>query len=570
MTTSVQAIADEYVTALAAGEPQAAQALGHPSPSVLPDFSPAWLEERHALQGRTLEQLSASSASGDDRVLHAALSERLRAERDLFDTGFTMRMIAGLATPVHLVVGRLDGATVGDDEAGDRVLRLLEEAPGAIDGYRHALDRARDLGSKGRFSGTGVAAARQVRHLTDQVAGWIADGHLERVRHGVELSAATSKRADSGIAAAGAALERLHRFLRDDLVTDASVEDAVGPDVYPTMVASMLGTSIDLDATYAYGWEELHRLVAEARTIATDLGGSGGDPVQSVAQVLDNDPRYRLDGIDAITDWLGQRVADTTTALARDAFALPSTITDVECVVSQASRGVVFYMPAPPDGSAPGRIVWTIPSGVPVAATWREVTSLHHEGLPGHHLEHTVTRANPHLHPWQRYLSHVHGYAEGWAHYAEALSDELGLIREPAERLGMILGQIWRSVRVVADIGLHTGRPIPATSLTSAGTWTPTVARDLLVDYALLEPQLAAFEVDRYLGVPGQALAFKVGAKLWTEARAQWRLARGDAFTLAGFHEEALGLGPMGLGPLRDVLLAERNLSAPSWPRNGH
>jgi uncharacterized protein (DUF885 family) len=255
--------------------------------------------------------------------------------------------------------------------------------------------------------------------------------------------------------------------------------------------------------------------------------------------------------------WLRRRVAESVDVLGADAFDLPPTIDDVECVVSQASAGVVYYTPAPPDGTVPSRIVWTVPSGLPVAATWQEVTSVHHEGLPGHHLEHTVNRANADLHPWQRYLCEVHGFAEGWAHYAEALSDELGLIRDPAERLGMVLGQIWRSVRIVADIGMHTGRPIPPTTLTAETSWTPALARTFLEDYAMVEPDLARFEVDRYLGYPGQALAFKVGAKLWSEAREAWRARRGPDARLADFHREALALGPMGLAPLRALLLVD-------------
>ena len=77
----------------------------------------------------------------------------------------------------------------------------------------------------------------------------------------------------------------------------------------------------------------------------------------------------------------------------------------------------------------------------------------------------------------------------------------------------------------------------------------------MLVDLALVEPQLARFEVDRYLGWPGQALAFKVGARLWREARTARAVVQGDAFSLREFHTEALRLGPMGLEPLRDQLL---------------
>ena len=129
----------------------------------------------------------------------------------------------------------------------------------------------------------------------------------------------------------------------------------------------------------------------------------------------------------------------------------PPASVSVDCVVAEASTGVVYYTPAPPDGSVPSRIVWTIPSGVPVAATWQEVTSVHHEGLPGHHLQFVVTASYPDLHPWQRHLCHIHGYAEGWAHYAEQLADELGT--HPRSR---------RTTRTAARsdlaLGAHRGR----------------------------------------------------------------------------------------------------------------
>ncbi len=343
-------------------------------------------------------------------------------------------------------------------------------------------------------------------------------------------------------------------MLRAELRSVAPTTDGVGSEVYADLAAAMLGARIDIADTYAFGWSELERLVVEARTLAAELGGTGDDPVRTAAAMLDADPRYRLEGVAAIRAWLERRVDETTGALAA-AFDLPSGIRNVDCVVAEASAGVVYYTPAPPDGSVPSRIVWTIPSGVPVAATWQEVTSVHHEGLPGHHLQFVVTASYPDLHPWQRHLCHIHGYAEGWAHYAEQLADELGLIRDPAERLGLVLGQIWRSVRIVADIGLHTGWPLPDNTLVDDVEWSPELAKRMLVDLALVEPHLAGFEVDRYLGWPGQALAFKVGARLWSDAREARAAAAGDAFSLRAFHRDALALGPMGLEPLRAQLL---------------
>lgn len=544
----VRAIADGYVRELAAHEPDAAAAIGLEGPP-LPDLGPQWLQRKYALQGETLVALDATD--GGDAVLRAALRERLERERLLFDSGFTARLVAGLATPVHLVRSAVEGLTVTPDAAGEALLRRLEAAPTAVRQYAAALRWSRD--NAGRFAGWAVAPVRQLDTLTEQVQSWIGRDWFGSVPVADGTDAAAAGRVRAAADETAAALAELVALLRDELRPVAPTEDGVGADRYPDLAAGMLGARVDIAETYAYGWSELARLVDEARTLARRLGGTGEDPVRSAASVLDADPRYRLDGVGAIQAWLTQRVSETIDAV-RPAFDLPVAIGSVECLVSEAASGVVFYTPGAPDGSTPGRIVWTIPSGVPVAARWQEVTSVHHEGVPGHHLQFVLTASYPDLHPWQRHLCHIHGYAEGWAHYAEQLADEVGLIRDPAERLGLLLGQIWRSVRIVADIGLHTGRPIPPNALVAEQEWTPELAERMLVEFALVEPALAGFEVDRYLGWPAQALAFKVGARLWTEARRARQQRLGDGFSLRDFHRDALGLGPMGLDPLRDLL----------------
>lgn len=553
-TTSdpVRRIADQYVAELAAHEPDAAQAAGIPSPGPLADIGPDWLQRKHQLQGETLAALDALPADLGDQTLRAALTERLERERLLFDTGFTPRLVAGLATPVHLIRYAIEGLTVTPDAAGHELVERLEAVPHGVAQYIAALRWARD--NDDRFSGTGTAPVRQLDTLAGQIELWISADWFGSVPIDDAVDAATRARVRVAADRANATLAELVAVLRDELRPTAPTTDGVGAEVYADLAAAMLGARIDLADTYAYGWAELERLVSEARSLARDLGGTGDDPVRSAAALLDDDPRYRLDGVEAIRSWLETRVGETTDALA-SAFDLPPGIRRVDCVVAEASTGVVYYTPAPPDGSVPSRIVWTIPSGVPVAATWQEVTSVHHEGLPGHHLQFVVTASYPDLHAWQRHLCHIHGYAEGWAHYAEQLADELGLIRDPAERLGLLLGQIWRSVRIVADIGLHTGWAVPPNTLVSETAWTPELAQRMLIDLALVEPHLAGFEVDRYLGWPGQALAFKVGARLWQEARAARAAADGDAFSLREFHRAALGLGPMGLEPLRARLL---------------
>ncbi|WP_368498659.1 DUF885 domain-containing protein [Herbiconiux sp. A18JL235] len=566
-TSSTRRIADDYTAALAAHEPAAAQALGQHAAGRLPDYSPEWAVERRRLAERVAVDLAgapgATGASGapapsgasedPDLALRAALGERMRSEAELFDTGFSARLLAPLASPVHEIRESFDDVTVTDDEAGDDVIERLVAVPAALADLRRRLDWARAAGEEGRFSGTGVAAARQVRAVAGQVRSWIdptGTDYFSRIARG-GLASSRETRLERAGTDAGLAFAEFASYLDGELLAGAPEEDAVGEQVYAQTARSFLGTPIDLDDIYDFGWAELDRLVAQSRRLAAQvLGVAGEADVETASRALFADERYRVAGRDNIVGWLRDRF-EWTLERVQGAFDLPGDVREVDIVVPTAATGVVYYTPGAPDGSTTGKIVWTVPEGEDSISTWHEVTSFHHEGVPGHHLEHTTNRANSGLHPWQRYLCEIHGYAEGWAHYSEQLSAELGLLRDPAEELGAVLGQVWRAVRIVADIGLHTGRPVRPNALGAEGPWTPELARRFLVELALVDPRTAGFEVDRYLGWPGQALAFKVGAKLWLDARAD---AEARGIPASHFHRSALGLGPMGLGPLRELL----------------
>lgn len=556
-------IADGFLRALAPHEPTAAQAIGAPLGHGLPDLSPEWCRARYELEGRTLERLAQTDRAEltrAERSLVAAMSERLESDRRLFETGFTPRLVAPLASPAHTVRESFDGAKI-DAANGPVVVARLEAVPVTMQQLQHRLQWAADQGAEGAFTGGGVVAERQLEVLARQIDGWLDPEGMDFFRSipiAADVSAALLARATAAQDRASDAFAEFAAFLRDTLRTQAPTRDAVGEPVYLATARSFLGADVDLDELSAYGWSELDRLVGRAREVATriigraDANESASVLLRRAAAMLDADPAGALANEVAIRNWLETRIGDTIRALDGPAFDIPSAISDVVCDVTRAAAGVVYYTPGAPDGSQPARVVWTIPRDVASISTWQEVTAMHHEGVPGHHLEHTINRANTELHPWQRALCEVHGYAEGWAHYSEQLAEDLGLLRNDGELLGMLLGQIWRAVRVVADIGLHTGRPVPENPFTSETEWTPHLAQRLLVELALTSEQTAQFEVDRYLAWPGQALAFKVGQRLWNGLRTDAE-ARGD-FDLKRFHREALSWGPMGLAPLAELL----------------
>ena len=214
---------------------------------------------------------------------------------------------------------------------------------------------------------------------------------------------------------------------------------------------------------------------------------------------------------------------------------------------------VIYYTGPTADFSRPGRMWWSVPPGVTEFATWREKTTVYHEGVPGHHLQigQATYRAKD-LNKWRSLLCWVSGHGEGWALYAERLMADLGFQDDPGDRMGMLDSQRLRAARVVLDIGVHLGKEFPG-----GGTWNADNAWDFLRENVSMQPDFLRFELDRYLGWPGQAPSYKVGQRLWEQARDEAATRKGDAFDLRDFHRSALDLGSVGLDVLRAAL---RNL----------
>ncbi|MFI7605899.1 DUF885 domain-containing protein [Micromonospora sp. NPDC049366] len=549
--TGVTRVADDYLDALAELDPDAAQAAGRTPDSLLPDLSPDGFDARARLARRTAAHAATATArTPAERALAGALIDRLDSEIDLYDAGFTTRLLAPLATPVHLVRQVFDSLPRAGEDDWAVVAAHLRGVPTALDQYAATLRRSARHGQ--------LVARRQVLVVADQCADWVTTdfyGRLVADRPGGALGAAL----EGGARLATEATAAFAAFLRTELAPVAADVDGVGRDLYRVTARSFLGATVDLDELYAYGWAELRRTATELHAAAAECGHPD---VAAARAALDADPAGRVSVGAALEEWLQRRTARLTDALDGSHFDIPPATRQVRCRISPTASGVMYYTPPDPGLTRPGAIWWSTPPGESTVAVWRHVGTLCHEGLPGHHLQHALTYTTADLHPWQRTLCHVHGYAEGWAHYAERLADELGLYDGPAERLGMLDGQMWRAARVVVDLGLHLDLPIPAgNGFTEARRWTPDSAVELLTRVAGLDAATARFEVDRYLGWPAQALAFKVGARMWQQARRDAERQAGAGFDRKRFHHTALALGPMGLGPLRARLA---DLSPPS------
>jgi uncharacterized protein (DUF885 family) len=200
---------------------------------------------------------------------------------------------------------------------------------------------------------------------------------------------------------------------------------------------------------------------------------------------------------------------------------------------------------------------WSVPPGVTEFNTWREKTTVYHEGVPGHHLQvGWAVYARADLNRWRRLACWISGHGEGWALYAERLMADLGFLDDPGDRLGMLDGQRMRAARVVVDLGVHLGLPAPQEW--GGGTWDADKAWRFLTANVNMPEAFLRFELNRYLGWPGQAPSYKIGQRLWEQVRdelADAAAARGEELDLREFHARALGLGGVGLDALRGALL---------------
>lgn len=387
--------------------------------------------------------------------------------------------------------------------------------------------------------------------------GWVADDLFGKLAEQYDGGAASDGiRADlqAGAAAATSAYGEFAEFLATDFIGKAREDDAFGAEKYSLASRYFLGATIELDETYEWGWQEIARLKSEMTKVADQI--KPGATVAEAIAALDADPARRIAGREAFRDWMQDLSDRAVAALADVHFDIPEPIRRLECHIAPTQDGGIYYTGPSEDFSRPGRMWWSVPRGVDSFETWKEVTTVYHEGVPGHHLQvaQTVYRKDL-LNRWQRLLCWVSGHGEGWALYAERLMADLGFLDDPGDRMGMLSGQLFRAARVVVDLGLHLQKRIPAGAGLAAGeTWTPDIAYEFLTAHSTLDPATLRFELNRYLGWPGQAPSYKLGERIWLQAREEVRARKGAEFDLKEFHRVALNLGSLGLDPLREAL----------------
>jgi uncharacterized protein (DUF885 family) len=549
----VDAIADRYVDECVALYPETATYLGIPDhDDSWSDYSPSGLAERIAHIRRTIAALH-TATPGDERENTAkeAMLERLGMDVELYDAHITASRVSVIAGQAQEIRAIFDLMPTDSDDAWRNIATRLRSVQRPLSQVRETLStEARD---------GNISAVRQIDATIYQIRSWTGETGNDDFFASLVTRAPDHDELKSDIRAAADEARRAFSHFADwlgsSLAPLAPSLDAVGEERYALDSRYFLGAVIDLEEAYQWGFDELHRIQEAQRAIAQDLVGE--PDIKAAYAALDGDPARRIAGAEAFRAWM-QHLADRAVdSLAGKHFDIPDPIKKIECCIAPTHDGSIYYTDPAEDFSRPGQMWWAVPEGIDTFSTWKEVTTVYHEGVPGHHLQIAQNAYRSELlNRWQRKLCFCSGHGEGWALYAEQLMDELGYL-EPGSRMGMLDAQAFRTIRVIIDIGMHLQLQIPKINpwrFRPGQRWSPDAGFEFMMNNCSTDEPTLRFELDRYLGWPGQAPAYKLGERIWLEAREEARRRQGAAFDLSKFHADALNLGPLGLDPLRAAL----------------
>ena len=337
------------------------------------------------------------------------------------------------------------------------------------------------------------------------------------------------------------AYERLSNFIGDDYLGAARETVGMyalpnGENWYDYLVRVRTTTDMTPDEIHQVGLDEVARIHGEMRSVMEEVGFEGN--LEEFFEFVNTDEQFYFDEAEELIQ--GYRdMSDRISALARDLFEIfPKTAFEVRRVepFREQSASGGSYMAGTADGARPG-VFYANAYDLKARGKWAMEALFLHEAIPGHHFQIMIQRENENLPNFRRYGGFT-AYSEGWGLYAESLGKELGVYTDPYQYFGRLNAELWRSIRLVVDTGIH------------AKGWTRQQVLDYMYENSAVAEARAVAEAERFMAIPGQALAYKVGQLKIREIRDNAEARLGDRFDVRKFHTEVLRDGAMPLSIL--------------------
>lgn len=438
----------------------------------------------------------------------------------------------------------------GTGVAPFKTLANYEDNLARHDDYIDFADRAIGRFREGMASGvleTKLTIGIVITQLETQIGTPLADSPFMAPTKTFPDSIAEADRArlikayEAKTAAIYAANTRLRNFLRDEYL--AVARDSIGLSqmkggaaLYARLVEDSTTLPLDPETIHQLGLSEVTRIKAELERLKKEVKFKGS--LNEFFDYVRTDPKFQPKSRDALTqDYyrIGREVDAKIGAL----FALipksPLEIRPYDPSTEEFEAGG-SYQSGSPDGERPG-VFYFNAYDLPSRLTPGNVTLYLHEGAPGHHFQISLAQENEALPAFMRYGGTT-AYVEGWALYAETLGNEMGFYKDPWNRYGTLQDEQLRAMRLVVDTGIH------------AKGWTRDQAIDFMLTNSGMTRTEVVAEVDRYIAIPSQALAYKIGALKIQELRKRAETKLGKGFDIKAFHEQVLNTGGLSLAVL--------------------
>ncbi|MDQ8757266.1 DUF885 domain-containing protein [Sphingosinicella sp. LHD-64] len=313
-----------------------------------------------------------------------------------------------------------------------------------------------------------------------------------------------------------------------------------GRALYASELVRHTTTSDSADEIHRLGRAEVERIRGEMERTRTEIGFSGDLP--AFFAHIRTDPRFyhrRQEDLIAHFERIEERIWDGMPRLFGRRPRAPFEVRPLPALGGQ--RGTGYYRAGPADGSGPGILYFNMAMLDTRPIPTMETLTLH-EGIPGHHYQISLVQEDTALPDLLRFGS-VTAFSEGWGLYAESLGRELGLFEDPYQWFGHLDMEMLRAVRLVVDTGLHDKE------------WSRQQAIDYMLANTSMAPRDVEVEIDRYISIPGQACAYKMGELKILDLRRRANARLGGRFDIRAFHDQVIGTGALPLAILDDKIM---------------
>lgn len=514
------------------------------------DYSPDGIAERFDLYRDTRSQLAPFVDDSDPIQARAAkvtvgwIDSKLASH----ERGGWKRDLNHIYSPFQNMRDVFDVMPMATSEDWEAICSRLDGFGGMLTGYQESLTHGLSKGD--------TVARRQVHSLLGQIDALASTrSRFLRFPGDAEAVGFDPRKVSVAVDNARAAIAGFGAWIRQRYLPEARAQDGVGEERYLEETDWFLGMNLDPHETYEWGWSEVHRLRSEMEVTAAEI-----DPdlnVDGVIQLLESDPNRSAGTREEFVEFVSELQQVAISKLDGEHFDVPEPLRTVSVHIAPPGGSLGAWYVGPSEDFSRSGSIWYAPGERERLPYWQEVSTAYHEGFPGHHLQvASAVYLRDELSRFHRNVIWYSGAGEGWALYAERLMDELGYFERPEYRLGLLSSQLFRSIRVVVDIGCHLGKTIPDDAPMYGGeVWDYERAVDYMNIVGHQARDMAESEVTRYLGWWGQAISYKVGEREILRIRDDVMKREGPRFDRKVFHRKMLEAGAIRLDHLREELV---------------